>query len=907
MRYFLIYILQLVFVTGAAQPGHFFLSNHSPGDKTIDHVAFDIMQDHNGVLHFATRSGIVSYDGKNWDLISCGAVYALELTDTGEIFWTGAQGFGKIRRSPGGRLASELVSDAAITEFYHVAAVGSEVYFMNEETIFIYDEPSVRTITAGKYNSGSFTTMLKILNRVFVQTSAGQLFWVDGNQLKKAGFDFGHEIVFACGLDDQYLLVTSNNKLFLQGINSPAKEIKIKERDYLDASVIVNGAWVNDQLIALGTLRGGVIFMNPLSGEIEEIVNYNTGLPDNEILSLFVDGSKNVWVSHEYGFTRIAPFVPFRSYSSYDNLRGNPLCVTSVNDEVYVGTSLGLFKLIRKETYDEIVYYEEVPVTTSAQLDEKDNKDQISSVTQNGTIGKQKKKNGFLGFLRRNRNKVEESSHDVSPAKNGLPGDGKSNQNQGIVPQKSRKTQKILRSTNFVYEKVSGIEAKVTTVTLVNDQVLAAGIGGLFQVQNLSAKRLIDQPVRSVFVISDSLLAISNYNEQVHLLIKEGTEWRPTRTSLNIDDQISFAFAGSNSESWLCGIENVYRLEKDKGGFIVTSFSLDNPDFSATVGLCVNRKPLFVNSNGFFGFREHGVLEKIDSLASPINYFITMNSIWFRDKHDWNIIGEAASRRNIQLLNLCSDVRFLAMDRKSSDVWVINGDRELYKFLDTPNLLSANPYSLFLKSVEQNGMPLKGTKRMAVHQENGPIGIHVAQANFTGGLLEYRYLLKGLEDKWSEWSGRNDHINFPYLPPGHYSLEVQSRDMFGTIREAETLQLHVQPPYWKTSWFYAMEFTIFSLLVLLSFKLSVRYRFVSRMLSLLTIILLIEFIQTIVGVSFFTNSSPIIDFLIQVFVALVILPIEGFLRNFMFKSMGSNSRLFQIITELDRQQRNKKI
>jgi hypothetical protein len=894
-----------VLITGAAQPGHFFLSNHSPGDKTIDHVAFDIIQDHNGVLHFATRSGIVSYDGKNWDVISCGAVYALELTDTGEIFWTGAQGFGRVSRGPGGRLASELLSDAAVTESYDAVALGSEVYFMSEETIFIYDEPSLTTITAGKYNSGSFATMLKILDRVFVQTTAGEIFWVDSNQLKEAGFDFGHEIVFTCGFDDQYLLVTSNNKLFLQGINAPAKEIKIKERDYLDASVIVHGAWVNDHLIALGTLRGGVIFINPLSGEIEEIVNYNTGLPDNEILSLFVDESKNVWVSHEYGFTRIAPFIPFRSYSSYDNLRGNPLCVTSINDEVYVGTSLGLFKLIRKETYDEIIYYEEVPVTKGARLDEKNNRDQISSPPQNGSIGKQKKKNGFLGFLRRNRNKVEESSDDVSPDENVRP--GRSNQNQEIILQRSRKTQKILRSTNFVYEKVKGIEAKVTTVTLVNDRVMAAGIGGLFEVDNLSAKRLVDEPVRSVFVISDSLLAISNYNEQVHLFIRGGTEWRPTQPSLNIDDQISCAFAGSNNESWLCGIENVYRLERDETGFIITSFSIDNPDFSTTVGLCVNGKPLFVNANGFFSFREHGVLGKIDSMASPIDYFTTMNSIWFRDKHDWNIIGEAVSRRNIQLLNLCNDVRFIAMERKSNDVWVINGDRELYKFVDTPNLLSAKAYSLFLKSAEQNGVPLKGTKRMAVHQENGPIGIHVGQANFTGGLLEYRYLLKGLEDKWSEWSGRNDHINFSYLPPGHYSLEVQSRDMFGTIRKAETLQLHVQPPYWKTSWFYAMEFTIFSLLVLLSFKLSVRYRFVSRMLSLLTIILLIEFIQTIVGVSFFTNSSPIIDFLIQVVVALIILPVEGFLRNFMFKSMGSNSRLFQIITELDRQQRNKKI
>lgn len=56
---------------------------------------------------------------------------------------------------------------------------------------------------------------------------------------------------------------------------------------------------------------------------------------------------------------------------------------------------------------------------------------------------------------------------------------------------------------------------------------------------------------------------------------------------------------------------------------------------------------------------------------------------------------------------------------------------------------------------------------------------------------------------------------------------------------------------------------------------------------LITIILLIEFIQTVAGATFASKESPVMDFFIQVGVALVILPIESYLRNLMLRSIGS--------------------
>ena len=160
---------------------------------------------------------------------------------------------------------------------------------------------------------------------------------------------------------------------------------------------------------------------------------------------------------------------------------------------------------------------------------------------------------------------------------------------------------------------------------------------------------------------------------------------------------------------------------------------------------------------------------------------------------------------------------------------------------------------------------------------------------------EYRFQLDGLEKNWSAWSNTNNTIDFPYLPPGDYSLRVQARDIFGNVQELDAVSFEVVPPYWQRTWFYALEFLLFASLVVLSFRLSTRYHVISRLLSLLTIILLIQFIQTVIGETFETRASPVMDFFIQVLVAVLILPVEGYLRNLLLQSVEPGSILHRLI------------
>ncbi len=67
-------------------------------------------------------------------------------------------------------------------------------------------------------------------------------------------------------------------------------------------NIPIAATWLSDELVAIGTLRGGVIFINPQTGVTQEVTNFYTGLPDNEVYALLADRNQGLWVAHDYGF-----------------------------------------------------------------------------------------------------------------------------------------------------------------------------------------------------------------------------------------------------------------------------------------------------------------------------------------------------------------------------------------------------------------------------------------------------------------------------------------------------------------------------------------------------------------------------------------------------------------------------
>ncbi|HEY9487219.1 MAG TPA: triple tyrosine motif-containing protein [Chryseosolibacter sp.] len=883
-----------------AQTGSYFLSHHSPSEENFDNVCFDIAQDKNGIMYFAMKAGVLEFDGREWDLIpGAGAIYALNQNDSGEIFWVGAKGFGKIGLNSRGLKEIQYLSDSTVTNVFQTLSIGGQAYFLSENKLFLYRGGKSRAepIVVGNAQS-MFTGIFELFGVVYVQTERNTTFKVENNKLVYVNLNFSGNVLFHSRLQDTYLIGTSDNRVYTCGKDLVARQVKIHDQPYADANVVISGTWVNRGLLALGTLRGGVMLVNPITGERDQIIDYSTGLPDNEVFSLMADASQNVWVAHEYGFTQISLTLPFRSFSYYSGLNGNMLCAYSYRDNVYVGTSLGLFKLDKDEVYDEVISYVDVLVTPdrAAHVSGKNQEPSGSQAKQTHEVTPSKRR-GFFNFLRRHRDN-EDVEDDPSSKDNSIT-DGKTESAVANF-RREKRVDSVLRSSQHIYKKVEGINAKITHLVETGDKLIAAGLEGVFEVRGLQAQPIMNSPTRYIYASERRRTIIaSTYNDEIWSLHNTGTDWQRQNVINSLGDQIDYIFEGVENEWWLCGLDKIYQIELNKEGVEhLKTIDLSNPNFKKTVGLHHKDDIIFINTDGFYQFvRKTGQLSKIDSLEKPYQYFAVNGHILYRDYHRWKVFGETRESNNIQLLNLFQNLRFITTDQNPKSLWMISGSNELLKFNGENVPLTQSRFPLFLKSIQNNSVKIADFSEIEIDQGvNSAVTFEVVQPDFTNPKsIEFRYFLDGMHQEWSDWSSANNKINFPYLPPGSYNLRVEARNIFGKISQLSPLPFEVIPPYWKRPAFYALEFMVFATLVILSFRLSTRYRIISRFLSLITIILLIEFIQTIIGSSIINDDTPVIEFLIQFMVAVMVLPVEGYLRGLMLRSLDSSSKIYNLL------------
>ena len=896
-----LYFCLFLSIASYAQTGNYFLSHFSPDEERFNIMCFDIVQDDRGVFYFATQAGVLQFDGRNWDLIeTAGTIYSIARSEEGEIFVAGSQGFGKIVRDEYGVENYQVLYKQDGAEYiFQIVTLSDRIYFLSDKNLFEYSFHTGQVkVQAATGNTGAFVSLHEMFGRIYIGTEVNGLFEMESDRIVPSTIHLSDSaaLIFALKYNDQYLLGSDDNRIYTLNENKKPKEIKLEDAVYANAGVILNATWVNEKLIALGTLRGGVMFVNPETGKTEEIINYNTGLRDNEVFALICDKNQNVWVAHAYGFTRIAPFLPFRSFRYYPGLEGNLLCATTYQGKVYVGTSQGLFKLEREEFYDEIEYFVEIPIVVKPRAKGKKTSTPEPEVVAPVVQPEDSKKGGLFRFLKRKKKEEEAKAATTTPtAPLVIPKTESKEPPPKPAFRREKRIKKILRSAYFRYKKVEGIDSKVTQLIHWQDKFIVTGLGGAYEVGEQSVNQIIQDPIRFLFASerSKSLIA-STYDDKLHQY-KFNKTWIEARVVENINGPVNYIFEEDDSAIWFCGFDKVFRFSLADTSRQAQILDIDKRNFDQLLGISFNKQVFIATSSGFYFYdAKKGMLVEGDTLRKPIAYFASTKAMWFRDSHSWYTVGKSDVHNNLQLLNLFTNIRFMDSDRERGSLWIITGNNELLQFNSESPRKDEVLFPLILKSIENNNVLVPRKDKIEIEQDNSAIKVEVVRPDFIGArFIEYRYKLEGLNEQWSDWSTTYNIIPFPFIPTGDYKLLIQSKDIFGRINELTPVVVEVVPPYWRQTWFYALEFFIFTMLVLLSFRLSHKYNVVSRLLSLLSIIILIEFIQTAAGSTFSSGSGPVVDFLIQVCVAFVILPVEGFLRKFMLQSIEKNKSILE--------------
>ncbi|MGN6436305.1 MAG: ligand-binding sensor domain-containing protein [Agriterribacter sp.] len=69
--------------------------------------------------------------------------------------------------------------------------------------------------------------------------------------------------------------------------------------------------------------------------------------------------------------------------------------------------------------------------------------------------------------------------------------------------------------------------------------------------------------------------------------------------------------------------------------------------------------------------------------------------------------------------------------------------------------------------------------------------------------IEYSYYLKGYDNDWSDWNNKTEK-EYSYLPAGHYQFEVKARNNLGNESAVYTYSFVILPPWYQTWWAYTL-------------------------------------------------------------------------------------------------------
>jgi hypothetical protein len=452
---------------------------------------------------------------------------------------------------------------------------------------------------------------------------------------------------------------------------------------------------------------------------------------------------------------------------------------------------------------------------------------------------------------------------------------------------------KLQKGFAYVFKKIEGIDGKVTQLLEADNQLLAAGTFGVASINEFKAVHVIQTATRSIFKSATlNQLIVSTLDNDIRTLSPSTKGWQETHLLDTLSEFTNYIFEDKLQNIWLCGQTNAIKVETVDGAITsVEQVPFVNPTIDESVGIAYGSEVYIATGGSFHRYDiKDNNFKKYDSLPGPKKYFASAGYFWFHDGHRWRTVdSRMQSALKLKWLGMFSNLRYIAPAENSQSLWLITANNELFRFSSKDADESIKDYPLFLREVRGQQTKFAPSRSIVVSQLESTVSFDFIQPDYLGmRAVEYRYQVKSKNSEWTPWATSNNIVNFSYLPSGNYKLEIQTRDMMGKESAIEEISVVVEPPYWRRAWFYLLEVIFFGSMVYLSIRLGGRdskYRFISRILSMLTIIMIIQLVQAAVNTQVTFKTTPVLDFFVQVGLALLVLPVETYLRKLMVRGM----------------------
>lgn len=732
--------------------------------------------------------------------------------DLNNNLWIGTDG-GINQYSKGGEVFQKYDLN---TSFLHAASVGQTVFFGTDNGLRKYD-PATDNIAGfvpdpiiSSLNKTSITLMLALNSRLIIGTETAGLFVIDidGQPAVQQYIQGSHITDIFTDHKGELWINTFNNEIYRYSPES--KSIKRYEFDFLEQSFLVtverqiffedsrNDLWIN--------LQWGLAYYNRVTDTFE-IYKHNPNDPSSisskMITCIMEDKSGLLWLGTgkpNGGVNKIIMRHPsFKQIYTEQRFVRTENTVRAIfrdsNNKIWTGIKSG--KLLINDPEDFTKDKNPVQVNLNTGYG-------IYTITedQEGHIWIGTKGGGI--FVSKETIKKKDFYKNPQFYKyNHTPGDS-----AGL-------------SSNIIYSIFQDSRKRIWIGSFGAGLLLVKKRtpGKIYcQAFNTSNSSITSNKVRNVFEDSQNRLWIAT-TFGLNILIEDSSgEYHFQSFFSNQDDHTTLTyndiihiFEDSHNRLWFCTFGGgINRLVSYSGSASTAIFE----HYDQKNGLINNAVYCILEDNlGFLWISTEEGISRFDYNTKDFENF---------DKNSGLLVNSFSESTGAILPN--NELLF----GNTQGTLLINPDK-LEKNLFKPNLVLTN-FQIFNKDVDhrQPDSPIRQTietlSEIELDHLQSSFSIEFAALNYNAfSKNKYRYMLENFDKDWNE-VGNLRKATYTNLKPGKYTFKVEGASWDGSWTEnPRTLQIIINPPWWKTKTAYFIYFLITAIILEVIRKYYVRY------------------------------------------------------------------------------------
>ena len=344
------YILVLFSTLVISAQEHPPVMSYNPDAYGGQNQNWSVSQSSDQTMYFANNSGLLEYDGMNWNSYPVpDKSIVRSVKAIGAQIYTGSyMDFGVWKRNDKSileytslvqQLDIELAEDE---QFWDIIKLDDWLIFQSLSRIYLVNELTKET---------TFIESDHVISNIF--EVEGVLFF---NKLNKGVYNIldgnvelvsddprltSDNLVGLIEHKDQLLLMTASNGFYFLN-NNKLTPWKIDPKVNLNALTIYSSTKLSDNSIVIGTVSKGLYHLSP-QGTLKYDLNFEKGLSNNTVLSVFEDYQNNLWLGLDIGVSHINLSSQFIVCNDTKGAIGTVYTSVLFENYLYLGTNQGLF------------------------------------------------------------------------------------------------------------------------------------------------------------------------------------------------------------------------------------------------------------------------------------------------------------------------------------------------------------------------------------------------------------------------------------------------------------------------------------------------------------------------------------------------------------------------------------